>query len=330
MDMATVSQTEVNFVRTGDVITIKGTGSAISLGFEIWPDVPLFVRSVSDSGQPCNCEIQILTESDSIVFSGPFSGEVWELFTVRQLAKHRVVVSAPDSVSWQVDVKDSPPQFVGPTPTPTTVPPTPAPQSVTLTASRDTTIFESGTGALSNGKGTGLFAGRTNQGLIRRALVQFDVAGNVPAGATINSVSLAMVVTRSSSGAQMTSLHRVSTDWGEGASVSGGPGGKGAPAQTGDATWLHSSFDGSLWGSAGGDFSGAQSAATSISGTGTYTWTSTAQLVSDVQFWLDNQSQDFGWIIIGTEGSQHTAKRFGSREISAAGSRPQLAINYTP
>ena len=122
MDMPSVSQTEVNFVRTGDVITIKGTGSAISLGFEIWPNVPLLVRSDTESSPPCDCRIQILTEPDSIVFSGPFSGETCEHFTVRELARHRVVVSAPNSLRWSVDVKDSPPQFVGPTPTPTTAP----------------------------------------------------------------------------------------------------------------------------------------------------------------------------------------------------------------
>ena len=330
MDTASVSQMAVNFIRTGDVITIKGTGSAISLGFEIWPDVPLFVRSVSDSGQPCNCEIQILTESDSIVFSEPFSGEAWELFTVRQLARHRVVVSAPDSVSWQVDVKDSPPQFVGPTPTPTTVPATPAPQSVTLTASRDTTIFESGTGALSNGKGTGLFAGKIRTGPIRRALIQFDVAGAIPSGATINAVTLAITVTRATSGSRNMDLHRLTANWGEGASLAGGNGGQGGGAQSGDATWLHSSFDGNQWGSAGGDFSGTQSAVTSISGPGAYTWTSTANMVADVQFWLDNQSNDFGSIILGDEGSQRTGKGFASREHGTASSHPQLTIAYTP
>jgi len=58
------------------------------------------------------------------MFSAPFSGEDWELFRVPSLASYRVVVFAPNSVSWQVDVKDSPPQFVGsvPTPTPTATP----------------------------------------------------------------------------------------------------------------------------------------------------------------------------------------------------------------
>ncbi len=127
-------------------------------------------------------------------------------------------------------------------------------------------------------------------------------------------------------------LHRVISDWGEGASVGGGPGGgQGSAAQSGDPTWLHSNFNSQFWATPGGDFSGTQSAVTSINNDDEvlYMWGSTSQMVADVQFWLDNQSQDFGWIIVGEEGQGRSAKRFASREHATAGSRPRLTINYT-
>ena len=47
------------------------------------------------------------------------------------------------------------------------------------------------------GAGTNLFSGETNDGLLRRALLRFDIAGAIPAGSTINSVTLTVTVNRS-------------------------------------------------------------------------------------------------------------------------------------
>src|SRR5215510_4668624 len=74
-----------------------------------------------------------------------------------------------------------------------------AADSVTLGASHDNMLIESATGALSNGAGDVLAAGRTGQfiGSIRRGLISFDVSSSVPAGSTISSVELTLTLWRS-------------------------------------------------------------------------------------------------------------------------------------
>jgi spore coat protein A len=55
-------------------------------------------------------------------------------------------------------------------------------------------------------------------------------------------------------------------------------------------------------------------------------------MVADVQGWLDNPSQNFGWIVIGDEGQNETAKQFATRENTDNGgaNKPELIVNYTP
>ena len=60
---------------------------------------------------------------------------------------------------------------------------------VTITSAKDNTLFEHNAAA-SNGAGEFLFSGETNFALARRAVLAFDVAGSVPAGATIDSATL--------------------------------------------------------------------------------------------------------------------------------------------
>jgi spore coat protein A len=54
--------------------------------------------------------------------------------------------------------------------------------------------------------------------------------------------------------------------------------------------------------------------------------------VADVQSWLDNPGQNFGWILIGNEAQNETAKVFGTRQNTDNGgaNQPELTINYTP
>ncbi len=113
--------------------------------------------------------------------------------------------------------------------------------SVVLPPAKDNTLFSTGT--TSNGAGDAVFSGRTGArgGRVRqRAVLAFDVAGNVPARSTITSARLRLTVIQTNSGAQEHTLHRVLKDWGEGKSV--GFGGSGAPAEEDDVTWLHTFF----------------------------------------------------------------------------------------
>ena len=201
---------------------------------------------------------------------------------------------------------------------------------VTLTPSKDNSLYEDSQGALSNGAGAHLFVGTTSARQTRRALLGFDLTGSIPAGATVTSVSLTMNMSRTIASAKTVQIRRVLSDWGEATSAAGGNEGAGGSATAGDATWVHTFFDSEQWDAQGGDFSAEVSASLSVSGTGSYTWTSTPMLVADVQFWLDSPSANFGWILIGNEGSDRTAKRFDSRENSNASNRPELTVEFTP
>lgn len=207
---------------------------------------------------------------------------------------------------------------------------------VSLSAVRDATLYESGDGSLANGAGQYIFAGRTNQapaGLLRRGLIQFDLAGAVPAGAEIVSARLVLNLSQLNGGAADVALHRSLTPWTSGASDPSGGEGSGAPAGVGDATWLHASWapggSGSFWNAAGGDFASAASASVLTTGVGLYTWSSEA-LLADVRMFAASPAMNFGWFIIGPESSMGVTRRFDSADSGALGGIvPRLEIEWT-
>jgi hypothetical protein len=203
-------------------------------------------------------------------------------------------------------------------------------ESISIVPIRDNTLYQNANGGLSDGMGKYLFAGVTGQNRIRRGLIHFDVASNVPSDAMINSVELTLYASRVANNAvQTVSLHRTLSDWGEGSSNADGQEGKGAPATPGDATWLHSFYNSTFWTTTGGDYAPAASGASPISRIGSYSWSSTPQLVADVQSWLDNPTSNFGWTVVGNESAISTSKRFDSREADATERRPRLTIDFT-
>lgn len=201
---------------------------------------------------------------------------------------------------------------------------------VTIPAAQDNTLYQLASGTASNGVGEYIFTGRTSDGLDRRGVIRFDVASAVPAGATINSVSLQMHVSRTKNNTlRATTLHRVLASWGEGTSNAGQNEGQGAAPTTDDATWIHRFYPGTLWTAAGGDFAATASATVLVSGNGSYTWTA-GTLPADVQAWLDTPAANFGWLMRGDESVIETAKRFDSRENGQIANRPSLIVDYTP
>jgi hypothetical protein len=202
-----------------------------------------------------------------------------------------------------------------------------AAEVVTLTADRDNTLFQDATGSLSNGAGPAVFAGRNSQSLLRRTLVRFDVAGSIPSGATISNVVLTLHVSNVSDVTpRIFTIHRVQRDWGEGTSTS--TGGGGAPATTGDATWLCSFYPGIPWTQAGGDFEPIADASQLLGDVGSYSW-SAPPMVSDVQAWRNGVVANCGWIILGDETAEGTARRFDSRESTDPANRPTLTVTYS-
>jgi len=159
-------------------------------------------------------------------------------------------------------------------------------------------------------------------------LVRFDVAAKVPAGSTINSVTLTVFCLQTSGGPSANELHRVLTDWGEGSSFGSGQGGL---ATDGDATWLNTFFPSSMWLTPGGEFDPISHGSTIIGLSGVpYTFGPFALMASDVQGWLDQPATNFGWIILGDEVTAGLAKRLGARENFFADQRPNLTIDFTP
>jgi hypothetical protein len=200
--------------------------------------------------------------------------------------------------------------------------------SISINPSKDNTLYEFVPidGDRSNALGDHFFAGMTAEGFIRRGLLAFDIAGSIPPGSTITSVSLSINMSRTPFDTdRIVELHVLLADWGEGTSDAPGEEGDGAPATTNDATWRHRFYSTIFWTTQGGDFSATVSASLSVGAIGQYAWSS-AQMVVDVQSWLDNPANNFGWLVLGDESTIATSKRFDTREST---SPPLLTIEYT-
>lgn len=197
----------------------------------------------------------------------------------------------------------------------------------TLPSARDNTLFEDANGDTSNGAGPAFFAGINTQGRTRRALLVFDIAGQVPADAVLDSVVLTLEVTSAPDTiARLFTLHRALAHWGEGSSSSAG--GAGAPATPGDATWLHAFYPAVSWSLPGGDFDPTPSASQMVGDVGTWSW-SGAGIAADVRGWIGNPASNFGWVIRGNESVARSVRRFDSREAGIPSNVPTLTIHFS-
>jgi hypothetical protein len=208
-------------------------------------------------------------------------------------------------------------------------------ETITLIPSADTGIFELdenfnfgaqdhvAAGTLAN------TVGRTKS----RALYQFDVAGQLPENAIIESASLEIEITRTPSGPASSTfgLHRVLKPWGEGNKKGGLPGG--AIATEGEVTWLHRFFPDELWGTPGGesdaDYSETSGATASSGNTkSTRRFVFNESGIADLQNELENPDSNFGWMLISeNESTAKTARRWATRENSST--PPQLEIEFS-
>jgi hypothetical protein len=90
------------------------------------------------------------------------------------------------------------------------------------------------------------------------------------------------------------------------------------------------------WAALGGDFAATVSTAARApaAATGTITWPSTAQFVSDVQFFLDNPMSNHGWMLRARElNGSFEVNTFTARELHSgenALNPPRLSITFTP
>jgi hypothetical protein len=216
--------------------------------------------------------------------------------------------------------------------------------TITIGASRDGTIYFNHTDRGSGG-GNALISGTNGQDDPRRALIAFDIAGHVPAGAKIRRATMSLVLgalPTEPSAMSLIETHRILADWGEGTTQQQAPAndslggtGQGAPAANGDVTWSSRFWGGSPipWNTPGGDFAASASSAAAVGQAidVRYTWPSTAATVGDVQNWLDDPAMNFGWMLVnGDESSMSTFRVFFSRHVATAMLRPELTVDYVP
>jgi hypothetical protein len=208
--------------------------------------------------------------------------------------------------------------------------------NVTLTPSADTTLHEyfpeNNFGAQVH-----MNAGTTQNGPRTRGLLAFDVAEAIPSGSIINSVTLTLEVVGQPVDGDAPSnfgLHRMLLGWGEGTG-SGEPPFLGRLALPGEATWRQRFAGLAEWAAPGGlagvDFAAQFSSDTFIYGVNfsPYVFDTTERLAEDVQLWLDQPRQNFGWMLLTqSEEEIFSARRFASREDPFRA--PRLMIDFTP
>lgn len=139
--------------------------------------------------------------------------------------------------------------------------------------------------------------------------MRFDLT-SLPGGVVVTSVNLRITVTRSGSGAlDPHTLHPLTKAWTEAA-----------------ASWTSSGTE--AWEEPGGDFVGNPDTSLNVGGVGTYTFSSSPNLIATVQAWVTNASGNNGWVLRSqNEMSGKTGRRITTRE--AASEKPTLTIGYT-
>ena len=182
------------------------------------------------------------------------------------------------------------------------------------------------------GGATTILAGGVATAEKTRSLIRFDIAAQLPPGATITAVELQLTVSRAANGSGSTfGLHRMLVPWREGTGIGSGLDGRTAIA--GESSYNHRIVAASPWGEPGGlagvDHANAASASQFVDREDSYTWSSSGMLVVDVQGWLDTPASNFGWMLIGEqETNPFTARRFYSRESTIT--PPVLTVTYEP
>lgn len=210
-----------------------------------------------------------------------------------------------------------------------------AADTANLMPSTDTALLENFPTNNAGGQGW-LNAGTTQNYTRNRALMKFDIAAAIPAGARVTAVSLTLHVTRSPTDGDLPStfdLHRLLFPWGEG-NKSGDPPLLGAPATVGEACWTHRhAGTEDRWAAPGGapgvDYATESSGDTYVYGVNfsPYTFDQAPGLVRDVQLWLDRPTQNFGWMLrTRSESENFSARRFAAKEDELLA--PRLLIDY--
>lgn len=196
---------------------------------------------------------------------------------------------------------------------------------VTITPTSDNTIFLESD--LSNGLGEFFFAGTSNEEVVKRALVKFTLSQDIPDGVTIDSAKVILYPVKVKPGTTSLDVHLLTTQWGEGTSKAEDGDGKGAPATIGDATWNFAMYNSVPWVKVGGDFALEKSASFDVS-LGENAVFSSERITLDVNYWLQNPTRNYGWILIGDESAKATSVKFVSKDNPEQVQWPKLKLYY--
>jgi hypothetical protein len=228
---------------------------------------------------------------------------------------------------------------------------------VGIPALQDATLFGASAANNNSSSGPGMFVGSDGAGNPKRGLIEFDIPAFVPANATITGAFLSLVLGQVAGGGggggdttpRTIRLFDVTTAWAGGTNgTTGFPGpgfggtGQGFAPNVGDVTWNFSKVTvappspiaGTPWltPGGGGDFVATESADTLVSQSlnTAYLWGSTAQMVSDVQGWLDGTLPNFGWLLENDSEAVPTSFRaFYTREGAIEQDVPDFAPELT-
>jgi hypothetical protein len=217
---------------------------------------------------------------------------------------------------------------------------------VDVPALQDATLF-GGSAVNNSSSGPGMFVGADGQSQPRRGLIEFNIPAYVPSNATITGATLTLYLGQvagaggSGNGGDQTPrtirLFDVTTAWAgstNGTTGFPGPGfggtGQGFPANIGDATWNNAKYNTITWNTpgGGGDFVTTESADTLVgqSVNSAYSWGPTAQMIADVQGWLDGTLPNYGWLLKNdSETGQTTFRAFYTRDGAIEQGVPQFA-----
>jgi len=172
---------------------------------------------------------------------------------------------------------------------------------------------------------------RSNTGNNRRILLKFDLS-SLPASATIETAYLDMYLTRSPGVARVYELHRLTNSWLEGS----GSGVKNNAAING-VTWPEIRYGDNKWTGSGiwdwvnkgGDYLAGPTDSTDTPLIDN-TWMRWWNLKLDADYWYQNPTQNFGWLLRDSAEDSPTkySSRFASRERFNVSLRPKLMVSY--
>jgi len=203
-------------------------------------------------------------------------------------------------------------------------------QTVAIAPTKDTTLYQASPTS-SNGQGESFWSTAATASNALHGLMAFDVASNVPAGATILDARIELQVLAASGATPAFRLFPVprnpSVAWVEGSANAAGDESAAPAAVSNAATWTHrqwlSTTPLGAWTTAGGDMGPTSLRNLSVTQTGLIVIQS-ANLLQHVQALHTDTTTWDGLLLFPLSG----AMRFASDEHATAAFRPRLHVDY--